>query len=296
MTMAKIPEKRRIQTLPSALQIYGAALMTARKQPTATVSSSLPELCLDRPSVALDAAHITRYSEVCGFTPAHGIPLTYPHMLAFPLHMLFMADRAFPYSMMGLIHLANSIRQHARLTPGQVVSVEVRSGEQLAHEKGQVFTLLTEISLDRELVWESTSTYLRTGISNPQGAAYASRLREPNATQAAQTWALDGGLGRRYGRVSRDINPIHLYRPTAMMFGFRRAIAHGMWTKARALAALMPARPVDNAETAVEFKTPLYLPGKATLWADPYFKGQEQAFEVKDSNGEKPHLRGVWRG
>ena len=45
-------------------------------------------------------------------------------------------------------------------------------------------------------------------------------------------------IGRRYGAVSGDRNPIHLYPLTARLFGFRRAIAHGMWTKARCLAAL----------------------------------------------------------
>ena len=45
-------------------------------------------------------------------------------------------------------------------------------------------------------------------------------------------------LGRRYGSVSGDLNPIHLSDPTAKLFGFPRAIAHGMWTKARCLAAL----------------------------------------------------------
>ena len=50
-------------------------------------------------------------------------------------------------------------------------------------------------------------------------------------------WRLPGDLGRRYAAVSGDRNPIHLYALTAKAFGFPRQIAHGMWSKARCLAA-----------------------------------------------------------
>lgn len=286
-------ESRQIQDLPSPLRLYVAALATmGKKAPSGTSSAHLTDLCLERPAVSLNAGHVARYAEVCGFAAAHGLPITYPHLLAFPLHMMLMADRSFPYSMIGLVHLANSIHQHGRLSPDETVKVEVRCSGLTRHEKGQAFGLLTKIYSRQCLVWESESTYLRTGLDATDGPEYASQLPMPQAREPAQRWTLDGSLGRRYGRVSGDLNPIHLYRLSANLFGFRRAIAHGMWTKARALAALMPAVAVESASARVEFKTPLYLPGAATLWADPYSEGQ--VFEVKDASGEKPHLRGMW--
>ena len=45
------------------------------------------------------------------------------------------------------------------------------------------------------------------------------------------------------------------------MFGFPSAIAHGMWTKARCLAALEPRLP-DAFTVDVAFKKPILLPGK----------------------------------
>ena len=51
-------------------------------------------------------------------------------------------------------------------------------------------------------------------------------------------WRLPADLGRRYAAVSGDHNPIHLYPLTAKAFGFPRQIAHGMWTKARCVAAM----------------------------------------------------------
>jgi hypothetical protein len=72
-------------------------------------------------------------------------------------------------------------------------------------------------------------------------------------------WKLGGDLGRRYGAVSGDRNPIHLYPITAKAFGFPRNIAHGMWTKARSLAALQNKLP-DAFTIDVEFKKPILLP------------------------------------
>jgi len=79
------------------------------------------------------------------------------------------------------------------------------------------------------------------------------------------------------------------------LFGFRRAIAHGLWTQARALAALLPREPVAQAQVTVEFKTPLFLPARASLWTSrdasgPYSRGA--LFEVRNDKGERLHLRG----
>ena len=52
-----------------------------------------------------------------------------------------------------------------------------------------------------------------------------------------------GDIGRRYAGVSGDPNPIHMYAVTARLFGFKSAIAHGMWSYARVLAALGAQRP-----------------------------------------------------
>ena len=44
--------------------------------------------------------------------------------------------------------------------------------------------------------------------------------------------------GRSYAASSGDYNPWHLYGATAKLFGFRKAIAHGMWSLSKSLALL----------------------------------------------------------
>ncbi|HEX5742182.1 MAG TPA: MaoC/PaaZ C-terminal domain-containing protein [Pilimelia sp.] len=71
-------------------------------------------------------------------------------------------------------------------------------------------------------------------------------------------WRVPADLGAAYARVSGDRNPIHTSAIGARLFGFRRPIAHGMWTKARCLAALDSRLPEAYA-VDVAFHAPLFL-------------------------------------
>ena len=76
---------------------------------------------------------------------------------------------------------------------------------------------------------------------------------------ASAQWRLPGDLGRRYAGVSGDRNPIHLHDVPAKLLGFPRTIAHGMWTKARCLAALENRLPEAFAVEA-RFRRPVRCP------------------------------------
>ncbi len=268
--------------------LYLGALLSLGKRP-GTIKT-LPKVNYVRPSVTLDAEHIKRYSDVCGFTAAHGVPISYPQMLTFPLVMEFFRSASCPWPAMGTVHLANRIAQHQPLQFGDDLRIEVTTGQLIAHEKGQIFTLDLSISRNGEMVWEATQTLLRLGVKNPAGPKFKSELTTPLPLSRQADFFAEANLGRRYGKVSGDMNPIHLSAMSAKLFGFRRAIAHGLWTKARALASLMPPRPVEQATVLVEFKTPLYLPALSSLWTAR--TNLDTQFEVRIAKGDKPHLRG----
>lgn len=281
-----------ITTPRHTAQLYAGALLSSRKRPGPV--KALSKICYVRPEVTLDAADIAAYAKVCGFKPEQGVPLLYPQMLTFPLAMEFFGSEYCPWPAMGTVHLANRVVQHARLNAGDTLRVEMRTGQLLAHEKGQVFNLEFSITRDDALVWEGTQTLLRLGVKAPVGEAYASVLTMDQPLSCQATFSAPADIGRRYGLVSGDMNPIHLSAPSAKLFGFRQAIAHGLWTQARALAAMLPNQPLESAEVVAEFKTPLYLPGRASLWATRRVKGSQPhnaLFEVRNAKGDKPHLR-----
>jgi len=240
--------------------------------------------------VVLDAAHIARYTALCGFTAAQGVPLIYPQMLTFALVMQYMNSADCPWPALGTVHLANAIEQTRSLYAGDSVRVEMASGQLFAHEKGQVYTLELSILRDDEPVWRATQSLLRLGVKQPGGEPYISQVGASAPLSCQAQFNAAANIGRRYGAVSGDRNPIHLSAVSAKVFGFRSAIAHGMWTKARALSCLLPQRPLDSVRVAVDFKTPLFLPAQPTLWSARTTAAA--LFEVRDSKGQKPHLRG----
>jgi len=273
---------------PSPGALAWRALLSQRKGKR---GGPLPRHTLVRQEVPLEAEHIAQYAAVCGFASAHGVPMTYPHLLGFPLQLMLMTESAFPYPVIGLVHLCNTIRQHQHLQAGERVRVEVRPRRLFHHARGQAFAIETAIIRGSAVVWESLSTYLRVGVSSPQGAPLIA-LPTAQDLSPISRWDVPADTGRRYAGVSGDWNPIHVSNIGAKLFGFAHPIAHGMWTKARALAALLPAVPLTQGEVVAEFKTPLSLPGEATLWQAPSAT-PGRAFEVRNAAGDKPYLRGM---
>jgi hypothetical protein len=249
--------------------------------------SSLPDLTLHRKDVVIDSRHVAAYADVCGFAPSQTLPFTYPHMLAFPLHMGIMTDASFPFPAIGTVHVGNSITRHRELAPTERLDVSATAVNLRPHPKGRVFDLVTTVTSDGETVWESTSNYLRIG----KGEKGVQAEGEPFGlvTGTGAVWQLPGDLGRRYARVSGDHNPIHLYPLTAKAFGFPRQIAHGMWSKARCVAAMANRLP-GSARVEVEFKKPIFLPGRVAFGSCVVQDGLD--FSLTKPGDGAPHLLG----
>ncbi len=252
--------------------------------------SILPDTALLYPGVKLEKDKVEAFSKVCGYHPEQGVPVTFPYILGFPLQMSLMLRSDFPFPVVGLVFLANSIKQHEALNTGQTMSVSVKTGSFLRHDKGQAFTLETSLITNGRTVWECTSTYLRRGIKSPKGADYLSLPSDPLLNDVKETWDLPANLGKQYAKVSGDTNPIHTSALGAKLLGFKRAIAHGMWCKARILASILPNSPVTKLEVDVNFKKPVFLPGTVSALYETQKK--QTIFELRDLDNEQPHLRG----
>jgi acyl dehydratase len=238
--------------------------------------SELPGRELTR-EVTIEREHLAAYDRVCGFRLRDRLPPTYPHVLAFPLAMELLTG-PFPFSPLGLVHVANRIEQVRPLYVGETLHVRVWAEALRAHDRGRQFDVVAEVGVGDEVAWVDRSTYLHRESSGSKGGDRS----EPPAAQAV--WLLPRDLGRRYARVSGDNNPIHTHPVLAKALGQPGTIAHGMWTKARCLAALEASLP-DSFVVDVRFKLPLRIPGKAT------FSSRDGSFAVHDARG-RPHLEG----
>jgi acyl dehydratase len=266
MATAAKPETRKLTSAPSILPLYAraAAPLVPGLSHLPFIpggGGEIPAVRLELDGVVADPERVAAYAKVCGFVLRDQLPPTYPHVLAFPLHMALMSDGAFPFGAVGLVHVANKITQHRQIGIGEELALRVGATKLAPHPKGKAFDVVTEVRVGRQIAWESTSTFLRRGKGDPGAASgEAFPIVGEDVTASAQ-WTLPGDLGRRYAAVSGDRNPIHMHALTAKPLGFPAAIAHGMWTKARALAALESRLP-DAFETDVRFRRPILLPAK----------------------------------
>lgn len=263
----------------------------------------IPDIELRLAGVRPEREKVAAYSKVCGFALREQLPATYPHVLAFPMHMAAMADGRFPFGAVGLVHIENRIVQHRPIGIEEELEIRVRTTPLEAHPRGRAFSIVSEALVGGELVWEDVSRFLRRGggsagasTASPQGstgeAGGESPAGGPVSEQdlpASAEWKLPGDLGRRYAGVSGDRNPIHMHSLLAKPLGFPRAIAHGMWTKARCLAALENRLP-DAFGVEVRFRKPILLPARVVFASAE--QGQQIDFAVRDAKRGAPHLEG----
>ncbi|GGN28828.1 MaoC/PaaZ C-terminal domain-containing protein [Streptomyces fuscichromogenes] len=245
-----------------------------------TPDADFPRTGLLLPGIRPDLEKVAAYERVCGFaTGDDGLPVTYPQVLGFPLAMRLMSARDFPLPLLGLVHTSITIERYAELPGDGTYDMTVHVERLSPHRRGTEATVVTGVRVGEDVVWESRSTYLARHRTRHTGGTAGSEPPEP--LPVVEQWRIAGDVGRRYGAASGDRNPIHLHPLTARLFGFPRAIAHGMWTVARCLAAHgVP----ERAEVRAEFRAPVLLP------ATVEYAAADGRFQLR--SGDRVHVEG----
>jgi acyl dehydratase len=291
--------KMQFRSSPSLWSIY-PRVIAARKPALLRDGTTVPRIEAELPAVRIDASHLRAYRECCGAADAAVLPIAYPHVLASGLHLAVLSHAAFPVKLLGLVHVRSVIRQHCAQTAdaGGVLLVAIEG--HVETDRGQEFTLRTQWrAANGELTWEEDCIFL----ARRKGRAPAGR-RSADSDWSAETEAqpigvrttsfqAPIGLGRSYGLLGGDLNPIHLSDLSARVFGFKAAIAHGMWSLARCASDLDATMLQNSCELAVNFKLPVFLP--AWLLFEQWQQQDGAGFCLRDNAGTKPHLTGTLR-
>lgn len=246
----------------------------------------LPQVEYVVDSFKIDHQHLKAYNEVCGFKNNSYIPAIYLAVLSQSLQMHMMTKEAFPFAVLGLVHIRNQIKQVRKVGVNELLTLSCRFGELQPHDKGMQFDFITTAKVGKEIVMQGTTTYLARQKSTAKVAAKTAESAVP-AYEVQAEWDISENIGRRYALTSGDFNLIHLHALTAKAFGFKQAIAHGMWSKARALASMtLP----ESYEADVWFKLPIYLSSKVEFLTAQV--AQDTDFLIRSSKNQKPHVVG----
>jgi acyl dehydratase len=273
---------------PGTLNQYRRAIFSKAAK---TKTPKLPTTRITLGDVNADQKKVAKYAEVCGFQQDNNqLPMTFPHILAFPLHLELMLLRDFPFAVMGLVHVRNEITQHRATKTLEKMDVTCFFSDIRKTDKGYDVDIKTEVHITGELVWEGISTNLTRQKTDIAPAAKKSEANVLPEYPHKEFWNLSTDLGRRYALISGDSNPIHLFSLSAKLFGFKGHIAHGMWSKARVVAALYNKLDSEACKVVVDFKLPVFLPTSIQLNYETKENGIE--FDVRDQKGIKPHLKG----
>ncbi|WP_438012562.1 MaoC family dehydratase [Psychrobacter raelei] len=291
---------REFKSLPEASKTYTKilkSLLPVIGKSHKEEQQALPEASYKVGELIIDQSNLQDYRRICGFADNGQVPPTYFAVLSQTLQMNMMVDEAFPFAMLGLVHVTNSVTQYRRIADTEVFTMEVSFANLRDHDKGKQFDFVTQVHSADELVWEGTSTYLSRqktkGGSPTKKPKVVSETLEAQQNDIHSIFAVPEDIGRRYAMVSGDFNLIHLHAVTAKAFGFPKAIAHGMWSKAKCLSFmdLPEAYRVD-----VTFKLPIFLPSEVELIGDnaDNLKDSEQVvFNLYNAKNKRPHLTGV---
>jgi len=258
---------RSFNGLPAVVPALARVLL-GRKPYVAPPDVHIQPVLLEVRRVALGAAHLQRYRDICGTPVQPHVPPAYLHVVAMPLHMQLFIASGFPVKVLGLIHIRNTIRVFDYIDLSAPLRLTVAFDTMRLTDAGQEYDYTTRYERDGQLVWEEVSTMFARGTTPPPKEGKRPGVeRSAHPVEGTDTQDLSIGLntGWRYARNSGDFNPIHLTARTAAMFGFKQAVAHGMWSMSRCLGAAATQLPTHPVQIDTQFKLPVYLPSKALI-------------------------------
>jgi acyl dehydratase len=292
------PQVFELPALPPTLPSFVKAGLSATRRPKGP--PVLPEWQVRVKAMRVDRARLNAYSALCGLPESPELPILYPQVLATPLFLALMTRPGFPLPLLGLVHVRNSVEQQRPLRVDETFDLSIRIGEGREVKAGFEFDLVMEATpVECEPVWRAVMTVIHRGQKGKGSGGAKSKPPTAPPGQLAEylTLTAPADTGRRYAAVSQDYNPIHLYGFTAKLFGFPRAIAHGLWSAARCLALLQDKLPTPPSAYSIQFKQPLLLPGRASLrfTDEDGDVGGEIGFALISGSSDKVHLTGTLR-
>jgi hypothetical protein len=276
--------------------------------------------------IQINATHYDRYNKIVNWEPGlvSVIHPNYLQVLTIPMQIEMMVNKPFPFKPVGLVHLANHIEVNWLPVKNAKLMLKTSFNGLIWHKKGWVFAVLSEGFVNGKLAVSGTSYYLsrRTHVQGHDSQAVDHDINPVELYSMAQhaqkqpsvipvVNAVASGfdntcelnfpvdVGRKYAGVSGDFNPIHLTRWTAKLMGFRKAIAHGMYSKALCLSLVVKQERQNSkwvlAQTPMRFSTQfmqaIYLPTRCELRVSRELNLINFSLNSQSGSKEKEHLR-----
>jgi hypothetical protein len=274
---------------------FKGALRAVSRSQAVLNTGDIKKIIVKMKRVKPDFQKLKEYCVICGYpTDSKYLPVTFPEILfVHPLGMLFTAPE-FPLSPIGLIHLTQHITQHHSLPADALFDLDCRMDKLTQSSRGILLDVHLEASIDGVCVWEGVSGFISR---NKETRKERTRVKNESKTSSdfipQISLEVPEDTGRRYAKASGDYNPHHLYPFTAKLLGYKRPIAHGMWSLAASLAFIEQKIHISYPRTIkAAFKRPVFMPGRVSLTYKSSTDGNAVEFLLYDSTTNAPHVVG----
>ncbi len=247
-----------------------------------------------------DKQLIADYRKVCSFDEnrADIIPISCIQTIFIGLLGRFITSSFFPINPLGLIHIFQSFKQTRPVNTDEILDLSCTLESIKKTEKGIETAFDLKAVSRNELVWQGVSVFLtKKNIHTGKKEKKIKPGKKERILSPVETISVPSDTGRKYAGVSGDYNPYHLYSGLAKIFGFKRSIAHGMWSLARVIASIDRRYGIDNAAyIEASFKLPVFIPAKINLGYEGLYDKKNHRniinFELRDEQNQLPHLKG----
>ncbi len=274
---------------PRLLPIYTMGLLSGRK--SLASSRALPEMHAEWRGFRIDKQGLKRFMDICRLPASDTMPLVYPLVFAFPLHMTMVGHREFPLPYVRMMQIRNHVIQHRPIGLDESLDISCAIVDQRVVAKGLEMDVHTGLEAAEDLVWESVHTYFFPGnFGRPDRPSPLALLPTLSNDNVETTWTMPDGGGFCMGLMAGDYNPVHYLAPYARRFGFRRSFAHAQLTLALCVQHLPPFREDHSVRLDVAIKGPVYYGSDVTMKRSD--DGKSHRFDLYCEDNPRPCVSG----
>jgi hypothetical protein len=302
-TVSEEPAELQLETVepvvldrsPGLFAVMARAACRASRRPQGVLpdGTTLPALTTQLRGVRVAAEQVAAYRSVCHLSGDDKVlPVTMPEVLFFGLLGALATDARFPLSPFGLIHVRQTVSGRRTVEVGRSYNLEARLAAARLTDKGYEIDMQLSMADQDDVPWQAVTTLL-SRAPTVRGGARRARHQTAAGREDGIEIQVPGNTGRAYARVSGDWNPHHLWPLTARPLGFKRPIAHGMWTLARLIGMLPDEVDTTKGRVTASFHRPILLPG--TIAARVVPAGDVWTLDSWSPERGTPHLRGTFQ-
>ncbi|HTY22849.1 MAG TPA: hypothetical protein VMC85_06950 [Desulfomonilaceae bacterium] len=249
---------------PRMLPLYARGMLQRRSG--LVEERTLPAMQCEWRGFKIDRRHLKRFTDICRLAPSDTMPLVFPLVFAFPLHVAMVCQAQFPLSYVRMMQIWNHVIQHRPVNVQETIDVSCVVVGQRVAAKGLEMDVYTVLEAGGDAVWESIHTYYFPGsFGEPDQPSQLSDLPLLPDNSVEKIWKMPHGSGFRFGLMAGDYNPIHYVAPYARLMGFRRDFAHAQRTLALCLQHLPAFAEDQPVRLDVSIKGPVYYGSKVTM-------------------------------